>query len=129
MININAIKQMFSNSKPEQSEVIPAVVELAVLLCRADKSIKLTEQEYLDAWLDGIELPKGTTALSLLSNAISIVNKDNANDIIISIAERLKESDFDVQKFAKELCLTDGEICDSEQSIIDELSKHLTPAN
>jgi len=125
MINFNAISKELNNYNQEHTDLIQATTELAVLLCRADKSIKLSEQKYIDKWLDGIELPKGTSNSSLLSNAISYVNKNETNELIQSIAYRLADSDFNVKQFVQELSIVDGKVCDGEKAIINQLLNQL----
>ncbi len=125
MINFNAISKELKNHDQEHTDLIQATTELAVLLCRADKSIKLTEQRYIDEWLCGVELPQGTSSESLLSNAIATVNKKEESELIHSIASRLVDRDFNVRQFAQELSFVDGKICDGEKAIISQLLSHL----
>ncbi|KMT66313.1 hypothetical protein [Catenovulum maritimum] len=126
------VQSILESSNPElQQKQKEALLAIATLFSQVDGKIRLSEQDYIDIWLNGLEwngkFDRQTTHKLIITQSRTAIENNNIEKYLISLIDQLSDrvyQDF-VITFAKYVSEIDGEVATEEKELLALLTKLL----
>lgn len=126
------VQSILESSNPElQQKQKEALLAIATLFSQVDGKIRLSEQDYIDVWLNGLEwngkFDRQTTHKLIITQSRTAIENNNIEKYLLSLIDQLSDrvyQDF-VITFAKYVSEIDGEVATEEKELLALLTKLL----